>query len=217
MPAPWRPARSLTQLLAQVNRSCPGRAKGCDGVIGDAAHQASGGDHCPDAGGVVRALDLTNDPESGLTSAHLADALVASRDTRIKYVISAGRICSSTITPWQWRKYTGTNPHRTHVHLSVVDGINGDDPRPWTLKARAVSGPVVPTYPGLVRLGTRGARVFVVQARLHARGWAVDVDGIAGLGTVAAVKGFQRQVELEQDGVVGQATWRMLWTAKVTR
>ena len=218
MTAPWRPARSLTQLLAQVNTSCPGRAKGCDGIIGDAAHQATGGEHNPDAGGVVRALDITNDPESGMTSAHLADWLIASRDTRIKYVISAGRICSSTVSPWTWRPYTGSNPHRSHMHLSVVDGVVGDDPRPWTLRARTTDArPTVPPFPGLVRRGDIGPHVRAVQSRLHTRGWKITVDGIAGPATLAAVKAFQRQVEIDPDGVVGPVTWRLLWTAKVTR
>ena len=216
MPTPWRPARSLTQLLNQVNRSCPTRAKGCDGMIGDARHKATRSDHNPDARGVVRALDVTHDPKGGLSSDSLARALVASRDPRIRYVISAGQIASSTQNPWVWRKYEGSNPHTSHCHVSVVAGAAGDDGRTWTLKA----GPPAATYPpfpGLVRTGTRGTAVRAVQARMRARGWPVVVDGIAGPALERAVRAFQKQVETTIDGVVGPVTWHLLWAAKVTR
>ena len=216
MPSPWRPARSLTQLLTQVNTACPGRAKGCDGMIGDQSHQGTTSDHNPDAAGVVRALDITNDPASGMTSDHFAKALALSRDPRIRYLISNGRICSSTVSPWTWRPYEGSNSHTAHCHVSVVAGPAGDDGRAWTLKA----GPpavACPPYPGMVRTGTRGTAVRAVQARMRARGWAVVVDGIAGPALERAVRAFQRQVEILPDGVVGPVTWHLLWAAKVTR
>ena len=216
MPTQWRAARSLTQLLAQVNKSCPDRAKGCDGMIGDTRHKATRSDHNPDPGGVVRALDVTNDPEGGMTSDWLARASVASRDPRIRYVISRGRIASSTVHPWVWRAYEG-DPHNSHCHLSVIAGPGGDDARAWTLKTASPRGTEPPDFPGLVKLGIAGSKVFAVQARLHARGWAIKVDGIAGPSTVQAIKGFQRQVGAAVDGVVGPQTWALLWTAPVTR
>ena len=218
MPTQWRAARSLTQLLAQVNKSCPGRSKCADGMIGDAAHRATKSEHNPDAGGVVRALDVTNDPEGGLTSDWLARALISSRDPRIRYVISRGKIASSTVSPWVWRRYEG-DPHNGHCHLSVVDGACGDDPRPWTLRAGSAVPPpaACPTFPGVVRNGSKGSGVFQVQARLHARGWSVAVDGAFGPATDKAVRAFQDDKNLTVDGVVGPDTWRALWQAKVTR
>lgn len=129
----WRVARSLDQLLAQINTAYPDRSKAADGSIGDAAHAASVSDHNPDQYGVVRARDYTHDPDHGFDAHAMADALVASRDPRIKYVISRGRIASSTVSPWVWRTYTGTNRHDHHAHVSVVPDARADDTRPWAI------------------------------------------------------------------------------------
>jgi peptidoglycan hydrolase-like protein with peptidoglycan-binding domain len=59
----------------------------------------------------------------------------------------------------------------------------------------------------------RGSRIFPVrplQQLLRARGHRVDVDGIFGPGTEAAVKTFQRNNGLGADGIVGPRTWPKL-------
>ena len=38
----------------------------------------------------------------------------------------------------------------------------------------------------------------------------LDVDGIFGPNTESAVKGFQADNSLQQDGIVGPQTWRAL-------
>jgi len=122
-PRPWRLAKSLTVLRRQIDERWPKRSKHNDGTIGDAAHARRASDHNPsimdDIHGVVSALDITHDPRGGCDAHAIAEWLVREKDPRIKYIISNGRICSSTTKPWQWRKYTGSNPHRTHVHISV--------------------------------------------------------------------------------------------------
>ncbi len=134
----WRPAKSLDILLAQVNATYPSRNKSSDGTIGDERHQATHSEHNPDENGVVRARDITDDPAHGLVSRKLAEALVASRDPRILYVISNREICSSAVNPWVWRSYNGTNPHEAHMHLSVVaDPKLYDDMRPWSIGGTA--------------------------------------------------------------------------------
>lgn len=117
----WRVAKSLEKLRSQINVRYPGRDKASDGTIGDAAHSASTSDHNPGADGVVEGMDITNDPKVGCVSNDIAEALAASRDPRIKYLISNGRICAGSAgpSPWKWRKYTGKNPHRKHFHISV--------------------------------------------------------------------------------------------------
>ena len=67
----------------------------------------------------------------------LAASLVASRDTRIKYLIFDRRILSGAAGPsaWTWRPYTGPNPHTHHLHVSVVASPACDDTRPWALPA----------------------------------------------------------------------------------
>jgi hypothetical protein len=126
-------------LRAQVNRYAPERDTSSDGTIGDEAHQSSDSDHNPwivdDNGvGVVSAIDFTDSPETGLDCNQLADALLASRDLRIKYFIHDGQICAGNEgpSPWLWRDYTGSNPHESHLHLSVLSEPEYyDDPSPW--------------------------------------------------------------------------------------
>src|SRR5690606_13626231 len=125
----WRVAKSLDVLLGQLNAMFPGRSKISDGSIGDAAHATRDSDHNPWYGpGIVTARDYTHDPAGGLDGQWLADSLVASRDSRIKYIIWNRRI-------WQgsWQPYYGANPHTKHLHLSVVASPACDDTTPWSL------------------------------------------------------------------------------------
>ena len=106
-------APSLVRLRSEVNALWPRRSKASDGWIGDTAHSARKSDHNPDysAGGIVRAIDVTN---AGID----VDAFVFSviRDARTRYVITRGRIWTREAG---WRKYTGPNGHHHHVHVSV--------------------------------------------------------------------------------------------------
>jgi hypothetical protein len=128
----WRVARSLEVLRDQINAAYPQRNKASDGTIGDAAHAASVSDHNPDAGGVVRALDITHDPAHGCDIDRLTDELVASRDPRISYLIANGMITGPNYG-WVWTRYDGADPHTNHFHLSVVADGRADDPRPWAV------------------------------------------------------------------------------------
>lgn len=118
-----RIAKALAALREQVNTKWPSRSKANDGWIGDSAHSARKSDHNPNARGVVQALDITHDPLHGLDGGKLAQALIDSRDPRIKYVISNRRIASGERgpSPWTWRTYMGSNAHEKHVHISVAD------------------------------------------------------------------------------------------------
>lgn len=137
----WRLARSLEKLRAQANAKFPARNKGSDGTIGDAAHASRDSDHNPHIIDgdmrVVSALDLTNDHEHCPSQA-VVDALVASRDPRIKYIIFNEKMVSSYPTSsapaWTWRPYGGANKHQKHFHISVVIEKAGyDDERDWAL------------------------------------------------------------------------------------
>lgn len=129
----WRVARSLDQLLVQIDQLAPHRARTSDGSVGDTAHQARPSDHNPDPGGVVRARDFTQDPERGADMALISEQLRRSRDRRIKYVIFRRRIFSSIVNPWQWRAYDGDNPHDHHMHVSVVASAIADNDTPWEI------------------------------------------------------------------------------------
>ena len=134
----WRVARSLNTLLDQLNAMAPNRSKASDGAIGDPSHSSRTSDHNPDPGGVVRARDFTHDPAGGLDCHRLAAMLVQYRDARLKYVIWNKMIYSSPRgAGWAWRRYSGTNPHTHHLHLSVVTDGRADELRAWTLSAPA--------------------------------------------------------------------------------
>ena len=78
-----------TQLREQIDDAFPDRSRISDGWIGDARHQARKSDHCPDAAGWVRAIDITADLGSENTMFDLADQLrlLARFDKRISYII----------------------------------------------------------------------------------------------------------------------------------
>jgi hypothetical protein len=139
----WRVAKSLDRLLAQVNQMAPGRNTASDGAIGDPDHQKRGSDHNPwvtDGNiGVVTARDITHDAKNGCDAQKIADSIVASRDPRVKYIIWNRQICSSEVAPWKWRKYTGSNPHNKHVHISVLpQKAKYDDTSDWRLTLAAI-------------------------------------------------------------------------------
>jgi len=120
------------QLRLQVDDNYPDRDRTSDGWIGDTRHQAraSASDHNPDANGTVRAIDIDRDL-SGLSKPDLmpdlADQirLAARTDKRIAYVIFNGRIASSRMG-FRWRKYSGSNPHLHHCHISFTKKGDAD-------------------------------------------------------------------------------------------
>jgi hypothetical protein len=136
----WRVAQSLEVLRDQINAAYPLRSRASDGTIGDAAHQASVSDHNPDRYGVVRALDITHDPAHGCDIDQLSDALCASRDERISYLI-ANRLITGPNYGWAWCAYDGDDPHTNHLHLSVVGDWRADDTRAWAIGASGATTP----------------------------------------------------------------------------
>lgn len=134
----WRVAKSLLALRAAVDARWPNRSKASDGTIGDAAHAARDSDHNPwvkdGSVGIVTALDITHDPQHGCDAQAIVDALVASRDRRIKYIIWNRGIISATVSSWVWRPYAGSNPHTKHLHVSVASNkALYDDQVLWSL------------------------------------------------------------------------------------
>ena len=82
----------------------------------------------------------------------------------------------------------------------TVDGLKG----PNTLNA-------CPT----VKKGAKGNVTRLIQERLNSVGFSLRVDGIFGTATYNAVKVFQRNRGLSQDGIVGKNTWN--WLLKGTK
>ena len=82
----------------------------------------------------------------------------------------------------------------------TVDGLKG----PNTLNA-------CPT----VKKGAKGNVTRLIQERLNSVGFSLGADGIFGTATYNAVKVFQRNRGLSQDGIVGKNTWN--WLLKGTK
>ena len=110
-------------LRAAINANYPDRDKRSDGWIADARHLSVGkSDHIADENGIVYGLDLDRDLH-GIPKPdempYLADQLriLAKTDKRIKYLIFDGKIASAK-SRWRWKKYSGINQHRSHLHVS---------------------------------------------------------------------------------------------------
>jgi len=102
----------------------------------------------------------------------------------------------------------------------VEDGINGANTKSATEKFQSIIG-VQPT--GIADATTWNAINVILAKRIirvnHAGGAVVrylqyrigvEVDGVYGPQTEAAIKNFQRQNGLEDDGIVGPASWQKL-------
>ena len=121
--SPWL-SKAAKQLREQFDDTYSDRDRRSDGVIGDLRHSARPSDHNPDpATGVVRAIDVDRDVhKSGKPDLmpDIADQIrlaAKAGEKRISYIIFAGRIASSRMG-WRWRKYSGSNPHNAHCHIS---------------------------------------------------------------------------------------------------
>ena len=95
-------------------------------------------------------------------------------------------------------------PSRYITHFAVPKGLDG--------------GIIPVTYPTL-RKGSAGEYVTLLQTKLIQQGYDLEpygADGKFGNKTLAAVKLFQANHNLEQDGVVGRKTWDALMEGKAT-
>lgn len=219
----WRVAKSLDILLGQINARFPNRDKLSDGSIGDASHQTRDSDHNPWYGpGIVTARDFDHDPAVGMDCDELTDQLASGRDPRIKYMIFNRWILDSRpqFSPWRWVRYTGDNPHTTHMHLSVMPDPSCDSTTAWAVPMLGAWTPPVtaggapPPGRPTIQQGSVGVLVHDLQTRLKTRfplyAGQLVTDGVFGPRTKAAVQEFQRRSGLVADGVVDASTWAAL-------
>jgi len=117
----WRLADSLVVLRDEVNRRWPNRSKASDGTIGDPAHASRTSDHNPNSAGVVRAIDITSNGIDPNWYAEHIRTLGAGGHPPLQnhgYVIYNRRAAYAS-NGWRWVRYTGSNPHISHIHVSV--------------------------------------------------------------------------------------------------
>lgn len=215
----WRVARSLEVLRAEINTVAPNRSTRSDGSIGDSSHAATDSDHNPNDADVVCARDYTHDPDSGADMHRISRRIVAVRPPALKYVIWNKQIWSRARANEGWRRYTGSNPHTKHMHVSVGRGPDGhstgpyDDTSSWGMAASAPAPrPQLPSSPDrieeiIMALPTirdnsaPRADKKRAQSLLAANGYAPrntfnsrgEPDGNWGPGSVAALKRFQAE------------------------
>lgn len=214
-----RGAESLETLRKQINARWPERNRASDGGEGDKAHQLRKSDHNP-VKGVFHARDFTHDPVKGPRGKQLANAIAASKDPRVDYLISDDEIMFGAHGPhpWEWHAYQPNNPkrnrHNHHVHVSVVDDPRlAEDRREWDLSAY-VDIPAAPhevqPVRRLLKKGDTGDDVRRLQELLNDHGAHLRPDGDFGNITERALKDFQRDHGLAADGRAGPYTWEKL-------
>lgn len=136
----WRLCYAGQALAKQIDAIFPDPHP-TDGTVGDTAHSIRRSDHNPKdipeyEIDIVMALDVGETVED--QGQALVDALVASRDPRIRYIIHEDRIWRSyswgTHPPaWEPGPYTGPNGHLNHVHISFDWNEPWDWPGAWDL------------------------------------------------------------------------------------
>jgi len=196
------------------------------GWIGDAAHQSECSDHNPDAGHVVHAIDVM--VTGSRAEAVVSEALAHHDD--LQYVIHNRTIWSVTVG-WQARKYTGSDPHTNHVHLSGKHGSSRKNSATCTgydttaekaspafniCPAPKPPAPKPPAPSGGHQPGTRtlkeaspimsGADVKFVQQFIGSKR-AGAADGKFGPNTAKGVRWYQGMRGIHVDGQVGPQTW----------
>jgi hypothetical protein len=125
-------APAAIAVLRQATAQQPKRNKASDGLLPSAAHLKASPTSDHNTG---YAVDLTHDLKHGIDCAELFEKL--QEDKRVKYLIFRGRI-------WSKEKgvseYSGSNPHNSHLHISIKEGYGCDESAwfPWLGKAKTV-------------------------------------------------------------------------------
>jgi hypothetical protein len=112
-------------VLRQATALKPLRKKLSDGLLPSAAHQKQSPNSDHNTG---YAVDLTHDPKNGIDCAEIFEKL--KEDKRVKYLIFQGKIWSRDKAKQGNRRYTGSNPHNKHLHISI-NSTMGADTSPW--------------------------------------------------------------------------------------
>jgi hypothetical protein len=112
-------------VLRQATAISPLRMKASDGLLPSNAHlkQSPTSDH-----NTGFAVDLTHDPKNGIDCEDIFEKL--KEDKRVKYLIFKGTIWSKEKSKQGNRRYTGSNPHNKHLHISI-ESTMGTDTSPW--------------------------------------------------------------------------------------
>ena len=112
-------------VLRQATALAPKRKKASDGLLPSAAHLAASPTSDHNTG---LAVDLTHDPKNGIDCKVIFEKF--KEDKRVKYLIFNGKIWSKDRAKEGNRKYSGSNSHSHHLHVSINSRCS-DDTSPW--------------------------------------------------------------------------------------
>lgn len=168
--------------------------------------------------GEGRACDFGINPHGAAWGTALAEVLRAfSAELGIQCVIWDRHIWSGAKPTAGWRAYSGTNPHRDHIHVELT----WDAARSLTAEQahRLLGGgeadkPGGPVSDRVLEIATplmRGPDVLAVQVAVGVP--EADRDQIYGPDTAARVRAFQQARGLTVDGEVGPQTWAAIRAA----
>jgi hypothetical protein len=120
-------------VLRQATALRPRRKKASDGLLPSAAHQVQSPNSDHNTG---FAVDLTHDAAHGIDGHEVYMKLQS--DKRVKYLIFKGLIWSPEKGEL---KYTGSNQHEKHVHISIKDNYGNDTSNwfPWLGKSKTIN------------------------------------------------------------------------------
>jgi len=108
-------------VLRQATALFPKRNKASDGLLPSAAHVKASPNSDHNTG---LAVDLTHDPKNGIDCDVIFDEL--KKDERVAYLIFKGKIWSRDRKAEGERKYSGSNPHNKHLHISIRSSHSND-------------------------------------------------------------------------------------------
>lgn len=230
----WRPIPAISQLVKELDEHYPNRTKP-DWIIGDADHSSRVSDHNPedrDPGErfeEVHAIDIRLG--GGLDVSEVLKTLIG--DVRVWYVIHNRKIYSRTYG-WRARRYKGSNPHTTHIHVSFRYGNKYERDTSKFFDEKKTRTRPLPIDLSLVRNEFLKAldlapgevkhrwHVRRVQRALNVRNNAdLKVDGIVGRATLQAWRDWERRPDVPNSGRPGvpdkktlslllMARWRMV-------
>lgn len=131
-------------VLRQATALAPNRKKASDGLLPSAAHIKASPDSDHNTG---LAVDLTHDPKHGIDCADIFEKL--KEDKRVDYLIFQGKIWSRKRAAEGNRKYSGSNPHNKHLHISIVSTMAADTSPwfPWLGNPKAIGKVVAAVKP----------------------------------------------------------------------
>ena len=112
-------------VLRQATAIAPKRMKASDGLLPSAAHLKASPSSDHNTG---LAVDLTHDPKNGIDCELIFEKL--KEDERVAYLIFNKKIWSRQRRKEGNRKYSGSNPHVKHLHISINDS-HANDTSPW--------------------------------------------------------------------------------------